>query len=572
MRYLHFKLSVYLLILFTFTYADPVLYVHWDNNTPANFEDLEKDPFLAIRTKVGALDDPYDIVYSWKNFAEMQNDVEEFEAIEEELLSEELVNEPLYVFDHCPIVLPLPSVSHQKNKIWWQISHDSQFRHLIPNFNQIQTDINTVTLSLIDETFINPRQIYYFRYCSEENGIWSAWSQVSTFQKLKVDKIEEPLFEKIGTKRFKIFWEKNPDPDVRYLVFASNSRDFVPSIYYDKQLQYFSENELPVFIPNYNFLFATHSCSIEVDGQAAYYRIIVEKQGDYSIPSSLIYVYDTQISSIPDILKLDLTSACFCRQPISPSSLELKDRFLSYLKNPHVPSHIWEEVSPYFLPKNHPIKAKLDQMFKKKRVTLNSATIEKAGFEKPKPRPCSFTIVSKNEKMKGYIFKFFSDEQTDIDDWIKLTNRINGAKKTKEVIQKYHYENYFRVPTKYLYPLPKDPSPPPGYERKNFILIENDLRIHKFWNNYVKWKSPQISKDFLKAFYTVITEAGLNDSIYPFNAPFSQDGKVCFIDTENYNKFHIRYDILTPNLRSEMRDYWRKLIELKGEIPENSEN
>lgn len=530
------------------------IYFDWDNERVADYDDLIEDPLLAIRTKIGGKDLPYDILASWSAFALLQD---RNSSLTFDKRKREFLDEPSLIFDHCSISFQVPL----DRFIWWQMSPDPEFQMIPSHLNQVQPPNECVCLSLLAETFINPSQPYYFRFCEQLDGQWGKWSEVQAFTQYKPERVEMPVFEKKGDA-FEISWEKKQNGNTQYLIFASNSRDFVPSIYYDKHLISMDET-CQELVPNYSYLYSTSSNKIRVDGSFAYYRIITEKNGAYSIPSPLIYLYDAEFDLSPNILKPHSSSG-LKRQPIRAIALELHEQYNGYIQNPHVSPQVWERMSKYFLPANHPLKNKLDKLFGEKRITLDQKHLKEGGFKSPALRDHSRTVVSQHKKFRGYYFKFFSDEQRNVVDWKKLLNRVVGAQKVRDVIRKHHYEKYFKVPDKWIYPLPAEPSPPSNYLRKNFILIAQDVSALKFWPNYAKWKSTSLSKSFLSAFFRILSDAGLYDSVHPFNVPFTFDGRAAFIDTEVHSKWPIPYEKLTPRLSDENQVYWNQLIQNSG--------
>lgn len=226
----------------------------------------------------------------------------------------------------------------------------------------------------------------------------------------------------------------------------------------------------------------------------------------------------------------------------------------------HIDPTVWTHVEPYVIPENHPIKAKLDRLFSSSRILLNEQSIKKAGFEKTKPGKFSHAIVSKNSKFKNYYFKMFADNQLGLSDWQQWVTRARAAQMTAASIKAHGYHYYFSVPQKWIYVLPEFPGPPPGYERKNFLLVEEDMQILKKSDNYAKWKSSTIKPAILDALYVILKEQGLSDSVYAFNIPFNRYGFICFIDTEHHQQANVAFDRLTNYLSSSNRNYWTQLI------------
>lgn len=234
-----------------------------------------------------------------------------------------------------------------------------------------------------------------------------------------------------------------------------------------------------------------------------------------------------------------------------------------YVRGKSVPVQVWQEVSPYFLPENHPLRSKLDQLFKT-RITLNHHTLKEAGFLTPRPRQFSHSIVSKNKKIKGFVFKFFSDDQPKIDDAKQLLKRILGAKAINQSLKRLGWDKHFIVPKKWIYPLPENPAPPEGSFRKNFILIAEEINVYHNEANRVQWRT-KITPLLLRGVYSIVTDVGLYDSLIPSNIPFAkpQRGKMVFLDTEHFGSSPIPYKRITPYLSPEMEQVWNALVSKK---------
>lgn len=233
-----------------------------------------------------------------------------------------------------------------------------------------------------------------------------------------------------------------------------------------------------------------------------------------------------------------------------------------YNRNPDIDPILWESLKPYFLPEDLAVKKKLDQIFSKSRVLLNTNTVRQAGFKDPTPRGFTHTIVSKHPKLKGYIVKMFTDDQN-INDGESWKKRIDGAKLIKEAIQKQRYQNYFKVPKKWIYPIPQT-STAAGPFRKNFILIAEDMKICNKKTNAKKWQSSFMGKKRLHAIYTLMNEHGLDDSGLANNLPFTYDGKQAFVDTERYQRWPIDFGKTNQFLSPKMKEYWMKLTNNNG--------
>lgn len=254
-----------------------------------------------------------------------------------------------------------------------------------------------------------------------------------------------------------------------------------------------------------------------------------------------------------------------CMHAIETSdNIHLTRELTSYPYNPHVSPDIWMLLEPYFLPANHPIKAKLDRIFSKTRATLSVESFEAAGFGKVKLRQPTNIVIGRHRKLKGYLIKAFLDTQVPLCEWSNWLARIQGAQAIRACLKRHHY-THFKVPKKWIYPLPLDPAPPEhlAFSQKNFILVVEEMDLldsHKNLKAYQKKITPEI----LDHLYIVLTEEGLLDSVYPDNLPFTTTGEMAFIDTEHYHKWPVPYERLTRYFSSEMQRYWQQLIQQEG--------
>lgn len=232
--------------------------------------------------------------------------------------------------------------------------------------------------------------------------------------------------------------------------------------------------------------------------------------------------------------------------------------FSTYEKPEELDLGFWLELQPHLLPKDHPIKPALDKLFSE-RITLTSETMGKAGFLTPKQRPSSHIVASKHSKLKGYLVKLYTDDFPVWEEWRYWLERIIGAKYTKEAIKELGYEAIFKVPKKWIYPLPDVPVPA-GFHRKYFILVVEDMKLLKSHQNYNNWESVTMTPKRLKAYYDVIQKVGLEDAVYPFNVPFTrEEGVQAFIDTERHHRWPVRFHKLNEYLSPKMLKYWLKL-------------
>lgn len=225
-------------------------------------------------------------------------------------------------------------------------------------------------------------------------------------------------------------------------------------------------------------------------------------------------------------------------------------------KNPSVDEATWNALQPFFLPSNHPLKMQLDAIFSSYRVTANQYYMALAGFVSLDVWKWDKVFVARHPSLPGYLIKAYLDDQVYMDDR-QLVQRIAAAENLRGAIKAFGYQSLFKVPRKWLYPLPDSPETLPGLRKKNFILIVEDMNIVDREKNkklYLKANEKQ-----LVALYHLLNTLGLADSIYIQNIPFSKDGKIAFVDTERHSLWPVPFQKLTPMLNSKMQAFWKRL-------------
>lgn len=230
--------------------------------------------------------------------------------------------------------------------------------------------------------------------------------------------------------------------------------------------------------------------------------------------------------------------------------------------NPYVKNKDWDQIEPYLMPEDHPIKAQLDEFFSRSRAIVSIKSMEKAGFINVFAQFHSHIVVTKHPEFPGYIFKIYLDAQRyykNRSEFYYYIKRVEGAKKIQNLLDEKDWNDTIKVPKKWIYALPLEPSPPEELIRKNFILVEEDMDIYGSSMNKKLWKSDLITTDLLDKFYTVLEEIGLSDCAKLQNAPIARDGRIALIDTQTHGCWPVTYYNMDYDLTPEMRSYWKKL-------------
>jgi hypothetical protein len=227
-----------------------------------------------------------------------------------------------------------------------------------------------------------------------------------------------------------------------------------------------------------------------------------------------------------------------------------------------VSDDVWVEVAPFLLPAQDPVKLKLDKIFKKRRAIADTTSLEKAGFEIVAKQKWTRLVVVKHKKVPGFIFKLYMDRQhyhrgkPEHYFWIR---RCKGARLIQEEIDNNQWQDIFKVPRKWIYPLPPHPAPSGEGPAKYFILVEDDMDIYPSMHNYRLWGSKFVTKKKLDALFALVQKLGLWDCAKPDNAPISKDNKIAFVDTQTFHRWPVAFEKLTKYLNAEMAAYWEKI-------------
>lgn len=523
-------------------------------------------------------------------------------------LDESTVSAPLQIvnesshFEYCSPIFKMNG-TQQFDKVWWQIALDPQFNVIPANLDQIEASSSAISLPLISETFLNPETTYYFRAKGASQGKWSDWSSPFAFTVKKPLAVEAVQFNEIADNRYELNWERfaeETNGSTEYLIFGSNSLDFIPSVYCDKQVNAIVNGVVVEEESNDNLIAVTNVPRFEVNGELAYYRIIAKQRGQLSVPSYLIHVYDEDLIQPRNVLQSSQDEAGqeVAKRSLFPPAYPGSENALPHLnstakesilssfqtllrsaslsnskyryESPEVDDAVWEEVKPYLLPANHPAWPKLNRVFCKNRATLSPDEFKKSGFKRWRPGKWSRVSASSHPELKEYFIKAYCDVETGIIyDWKKWIHRIEGAETIRDCIKKYHLQEHFAVPHKWIYPLPKNPAPPNSSRivRKNFILVCENMRIEEHSKNE-KYYKKKMTPRLMQGLYIILQVCGLYDSVYCFNIPFCKDGRIAVIDTEYHHKWPVPFYKLKKSFSKDMGRYWERLTFKGGKIPD----
>jgi hypothetical protein len=235
-----------------------------------------------------------------------------------------------------------------------------------------------------------------------------------------------------------------------------------------------------------------------------------------------------------------------------------------WTRPPHIDEGIWEIVKPFLIPKEHPLKKKLDKIFQKAdfRITQNTESLKRAGFRSAtKDNHYSGAEVLMHNGLKSHIIKLYTDESCEPNATGRLLARILGAHFANLAIINHNQQKNYAVPRKWLYPIPESPPAPFGTLPKQFLLVAEKLSLA---DKNSSWWRNSASPLFLNTFWIIITEAGLSDCTNISNSPRTKDGRIGFIDTEVYHAWPVLYHRLLRYLTGSNYNHWHLLMEKGG--------
>jgi len=562
--------------------AEQSSFLKLDNRTYANIHDLLDDPLLILRAQFPAVEEEARIMAAWEYAAKL-NALEDYPDrighalnpvdLQAIYIKPESDNVPVTtgivinqnpIFDHVKPVFSIDTGELLPESILWKIVEKKESGSYETVVQAIASYKPHIELTELQSTYLRNDGNYQFQFRFGMGESWSEWSTPYDFRIFKTEGVSKIDFNKVSKGKYEISWKGSDDPQTRYLVFASNSLDFIPSVYFDKLVKALANGTASKCVDCQNLVTETQDEKITIDGAYAYYRIIAETRNCLSIPSEIIYVYDNDLHQSRDVLRFDESShtAYRCSMDLKGLSSDANANAKNLVKSEYLPEADWERAKPYLIPENHPMKKRLDRLFKK-RVTKNATTMRGAGFIRPEPRGLHRPVVSQHRALPGYLVKLFLDNQHGMNDVHRLTRRASGAESIAEAIKRLGYDSIFRVPKKWIYPLPDKPSPHTNYERKFFVLLVQDMNILVSANNKKKWKSSQVSHFTLDVLFSLVEDQGLADSLFAFNVPFDHEGYIAIIDTEVHHHWPVPYDKFLKWLSPANQSYWKSLIKNK---------
>lgn len=217
-----------------------------------------------------------------------------------------------------------------------------------------------------------------------------------------------------------------------------------------------------------------------------------------------------------------------------------------------------ESFKPYALPEDHTVKKFLDQVFSDSRPIANSVAMKKAGFSIPADKEQDL-IVAYHPQIEGYVIKYYYDNHN-INEAPYWLLRMKGLARVEKAIDKFGYGDIMKAPKKWVYEIPNTDKvvANEGVYPKKYLIVAEDMQVVSRKENDRLYKE-ELTAQQMKAIYDVLKETWLYDCVYVDNIPFSKDGKITFVDTEDFDRKPIKFKFMASAFPEKLQTYWKEL-------------
>lgn len=149
----------------------------------------------------------------------------------------------------------------------------------------------------------------------------------------------------------------------------------------------------------------------------------------------------------------------------------------------------------------------------------------RAGFDVLDPAKDTECMVAAHRSAPGYLFKKYSDDVSHREQRDNYAARLEGAQRVAKLIRHEGLQHVV-VPKKYLYDLPR------GFGTSSVLVVE---RLDVVGSDASERRYRNIADPALRDLLRVLVEVPGLDSNSK-NVQFTQDGKIAFVDLENWDR------------------------------------
>lgn len=214
-----------------------------------------------------------------------------------------------------------------------------------------------------------------------------------------------------------------------------------------------------------------------------------------------------------------------------------------------------QRIKPFIIPKDHPAKRALDEIFSTPGVLANEQTVLQAGFSiLCYQSGASYIRLLYHPKLEGYLLKVYLDSEAHanqrIPGWKKFVLRCEGAKNIRAFIKNRNFK-CFSVPDKFLYEVPISSS-----IQQPVVLVVTDMKAVSAPETEYAWKN-RITKKHLDELCCILSY-GYGSVFLTGNLPYTTSGKFACVDTEKPER-NIDLRKVRHYFSEELKLYWDKI-------------
>ena len=170
-----------------------------------------------------------------------------------------------------------------------------------------------------------------------------------------------------------------------------------------------------------------------------------------------------------------------------------------------------------------PILSLMTDLFTDPKMFRSFDRFSSAGFSLVDHAPNKM-MTGSHRRARGYVFKKFNDDRSGSDQLRNYMHRIEGARLIRDFIADRGFSRVV-APRKWLYELP------PAFPERYLVVAEEIDLVSKI---DTARRYDRIGKDQTRELATMLYYfRGLNSTMS--NLPYTEDGKIAFIDTERWH-------------------------------------
>lgn len=170
-----------------------------------------------------------------------------------------------------------------------------------------------------------------------------------------------------------------------------------------------------------------------------------------------------------------------------------------------------------------PILSLMGELFSDPKMFESYSRFEKAGFSLVAHAPHKI-MTGSHKKARGYFFKKYNNDKPGKKQLRNYMHRVEGSRLLRTFIAEHGFSRVI-APRKWLYELP------PSFPERYLVVAE---KVDLASRDETERAYGRISKEQMEELATILYYfRGLNSTAQ--NLPYTEDGKIAFIDTERWH-------------------------------------